>query len=304
MELLRKLIHIQSPVGEEFRMKEFILNYTKKNKKSWKKYPKIIEGEDFQDNLIFIFGKPRTAIYVHMDTIGFMVRYDKELIPIGSPLIKENTKLVGSDTKGRIECNLETTHPNYNIAYTFFRELDRGTSLSHRAHFKEKEELVEASYLDNRIGLWIALRLAEILTNGAIVFTCGEEQQGGSAKMLSKYLYDKFNIKQALIADVSWTSNGIIMGNGAIISRRDASIPRKVFFDKIVKIAKEENALFQIEIEQNGNTDGVEIQNSARPIDWCFVGAPALDIHSPVEKIHKIDIFAMFYLYSVLMKKL
>ena len=53
-----------------------------KKKKKWKVKPELIHGEDFQDCLILKFGNPRTAIFAHMDSIGFTVRYGKELVKL------------------------------------------------------------------------------------------------------------------------------------------------------------------------------------------------------------------------------
>ena len=46
------------------------------------------------------------------------------------------------------------------------------------------------------------------------------------------------------------------------------------------------------------------LQKSDYPWDWCFVGAPEDNVHSPDEKVHKADIQSMVDLYKVLLKKL
>ena len=51
-------------------MKEFILKLVEKESSSWKKKP-IVISEGLQDSLLLVFGKPRTVIFAHMDTIGF-----------------------------------------------------------------------------------------------------------------------------------------------------------------------------------------------------------------------------------------
>jgi acetylornithine deacetylase/succinyl-diaminopimelate desuccinylase-like protein len=43
---------------------------------------------------------------------------------------------------------------------------------------------------------------------------------------------------------------------------------------------------------------------SENPWDWCFVGAPEDNVHTPDEKVYKSDIKAMVNLYKVLMDKL
>ena len=108
--LLKQLCEVQAPSGHEAPLKEFLLQYIKKQKKNWIVQPEIIHGEEFQDCLILKFGKPRTAIFAHMDSIGFTVRYFNQLLTIGSPDGERGTKLVGRDKLGPIECELEFAH--------------------------------------------------------------------------------------------------------------------------------------------------------------------------------------------------
>ena len=74
MELLKKLCSIHAPSADEIPMKEFILSWVKSNKKSWKSKPQIIEDDGLQDAVMLVFGKPRTAVFAHMDSTGFTVR--------------------------------------------------------------------------------------------------------------------------------------------------------------------------------------------------------------------------------------
>ena len=80
MELLKKLTSIRGVSSDESNIASFIVDYCKSNMKNWKSQPTIIQGDGFQDCLILVFGKPRTAIYAHMDTIGYSVAYDNKLI--------------------------------------------------------------------------------------------------------------------------------------------------------------------------------------------------------------------------------
>ena len=106
MQLLRELCKIHAPAGSEYKMTEFLLDYINKNKGNWKTLPQIISGEGFQDNIMLVFGKPTTAIFAHMDSIGYTVGYENNLIKIGGPSAKAGAKLVGEDRKGKIECEL------------------------------------------------------------------------------------------------------------------------------------------------------------------------------------------------------
>src|SRR4051812_37981028 len=94
LKLLKQLCEVQATSGNEAPMKDFLLRYIKKEKKKWKTQPQIIEGEEFQDCFILKFGNPRTAIFAHMDSIGFTVRYFNQLVTIGSPHAEAGTKLV------------------------------------------------------------------------------------------------------------------------------------------------------------------------------------------------------------------
>ncbi|HXA02560.1 MAG TPA: M20/M25/M40 family metallo-hydrolase [Cytophagaceae bacterium] len=305
MQLLKQLCGIHAPSGNEGLMKEFILEYVNGHSGSWKTKPRLIHGEDFQDCVLLIFGKPRTAIFAHMDSIGYTVRYNNRLVPIGGPHSQNGYRLSGEDSQGEINCILHVEDEDERkLSCEFHREIERGTELVYSSNFREEESFVQSCYLDNRLGVWSALKVAETLENGIIAFSCWEEHGGGSVPYLAKYIYEKYQVKQALVSDITWITEGVIHGKGAAISLRDRSIPRKSFLDKIVKLAKESGIPYQLEVEGSGGSDGRELQNSPYPFDWCFIGAAEENVHTPDEKVHKDDIKSMVELYRVLMEKL
>ena len=303
MKLLQQLCEIHAPSGNEIRMKEFLLKYITKEKKNWKGKPTVYHGDEFQDNIILKFGKPRTAIFAHMDSIGFTVRYYNQLLPIGSPDAEMGTKLVGEDSFGPIECELEFDKDNHAF-YKFGRQIDRGTELTYKINFRDTKDYIESAYLDNRLGIYNALKVAESLKDGVIVFSTWEEHGGGAVPYLAKFIYEQWNVKQALISDITWVSDGVDHGKGVAISMRDRNIPRRAFVNKIIDIAKKRKVPYQLEVEGMGSSDGRELQVSPYPFDWCFVGAPEHNAHTPDEKVHKRDIKSMIDLYSWLMKDL
>ncbi|WP_026462932.1 M20/M25/M40 family metallo-hydrolase [Adhaeribacter aquaticus] len=304
MELLKQLCEIHAPSGNEIKMQHFLLQYIEGNKNSWKTQPEIIVGREFQDCILLVFGKPRTAIFAHMDSIGFMVRYGKQLIRIGGPRTESGYILVGHDSKGTIECTLEIDEENDELLYDFEREIERGTELVFKCNFRETDDYVQSCYLDNRLGVWNALQVAESLENGIIAFSCWEEHGGGSVAYLAKYIYEKFGVNQALISDITWVTEGVHPGLGPAVSLRDSLIPRRSFVKKIIQIAENANIPFQIEIESAGGSDAKELQHSSIPWDWCFIGAPEDNVHSPDEIVHKNDIVNMVALYKLLMEEL
>lgn len=303
MELLKQMCAIHAPSGNEAAMTEFVIDYIKKHQKKWKVQPAIHIGDDFQDCILLVFGKPRTAIFAHLDSIGFTVRYGKELVKIGGPQAKTGYKLTGKDSRGIIDCKLKVDKKG-GLSYVFKREIERGTSLIFKPDFREDKNFIQCCYMDNRLGVWNALKVAETLEHGIIAFSCWEEHGGGSAEYLGRFIYEKYKVKQALISDITWITEGVKHGKGVAISLRDSGLPRRSYVNRIVEIAKKSGIPFQLEVEGSGGSDGNALQRSPYPFDWCFVGAPEDHVHTPDEKVHKKDIEAMVSLYNVLMKEL
>lgn len=306
-ELLEKLVAVRGTSGDESSIKEFLIDYITSHQSNWKQQPEIIQGEEFQDAIILVFGEPKTAIFAHIDTIGFMTGYDKNLIKIGGPRIIDGIQLVGSDSQGEIETELlviEEEDGSSHINYVYDREIDRGTPLSFKPDFRLTDTYVQSPYMDNRLGVWVALQVAKELENGIIVFSTYEEHGGGSVGFLGKYIFEKYNVRQALISDITWVTDGVHHGKGVAISMRDSGIPRRKYLNRIIDIAKTSSVPFQLEVESAGGSDGTMLQKTDLPFDWCFIGAPEDNVHSPDEKVVLSDIQSMIDLYQLLMKKL
>ncbi|KEO72875.1 aminopeptidase [Anditalea andensis] len=302
MKLLGQLLQIQSVSGDESSISAFILDFVFKRRTTWKVLPEIYSGEGFQECIVLKFGTPRTAVFAHMDTIGFTVRYDNQLVPIGGPDAESGDLLEGNDELGPIICPLKNIEGE--LYYDFPRAIQRGTNLSYKQNVRLDDEFIQAAYLDNRLGVYNALQLCEELEDGVIVFSTYEEHGGGSMPFLLKFIYEKWEIKQTLISDITWVTAGVRHHEGVAISLRDKYIPRKVFLNKIISLANESGIPFQLEVEGSGGSDGREVQFSPYPIDWCFIGAPEDYVHTPNEKVSLYDIDCMVRLYRYLMKYL
>ena len=307
MRLLKTLCEIPAPSGSEAALKDFIIRYVQEHRHQWRTSPAIVAGEELQDSLILRFGEPRTALLAHMDSVGFTVRYQDQLIPIGSPKTEGGYRLVGEDALGPIVCELavhEEEEGKKQARYRFGRGIARGTELVFECNFRETDDYVQSCYLDNRLGVYNALRVAETLEHGLLVFSCGEEHGGGSVPFLARYIHEQFRIKQYLISDVTWTSDGVVHGEGAVVSMRDRNIPRRSFLNKVIALAEQSEVPFQLEVEGIGSSDARELHQAPYPIDWCFVGVPVAEAHSPHEKVHRADIASMIGLYRYLMHHL
>lgn len=304
MKLLKQLVEIRGASGDESRVRDFVIDYVKANENKWTIQPEMFFGKGFQDTLILVFGQPRTAIFAHMDSIGFTVGYGKNLIKIGGPRTIDGMELVGSDSQGEIETELmviEDHDGNKELQYIFEREIERGTILTFKPDFRETEDFIQSPYMDNRLGMWNALKVAETLENGAIVFSTYEEHGGNSVGFCGKFLQEKYGVNKALISDITWVTDGVPHGKGVAISMRDSSIPRRSFLNRIIELAKESTIQYQLEVESAGGSDGSALQKSDLAFDWCFIGAAEDNVHSPNEIVAKYDIMCMVELYKYLM---
>jgi putative aminopeptidase FrvX len=302
--LLEELVTIQGCSSDEAKMRDFIIDYVNRNSPNWKVQPTVVSGDGFQDTIILVFGEPRTAVYAHVDTIGYSVGYSNNLIRVGGPRHIDGTLLVGQDSTGDCEVELmliEEESGDNQVTFVSDREIDRGTLLSFKPNFRETEEYIQSPYMDNRLGVWVALRLCETLENGAIVFSTYEEHGGNSVGNCARYLYENHGLKQALISDITWVTHGVVHGGGVAISMRDSMLPRKSYLNRIIDLAKKSGISFQLEVESAGGSDGSVLQKSDLPIDWCFIGAPEDNVHTPDEKVFKSDIVSMLELYRYLM---
>lgn len=304
MQLLRSLCQIAAPSGNEAPLTDFVLRYVQQHQATWQVQPTIVAGEELQDCIILVFGTPRTAVFAHLDSIGFTVRYGRQLVRIGGPDVATGYPLVGQDTQGPIECTLEVDKNTGALRYRYHREIERGTELTFRCDFRETATTVQSCTLDNRLGVWNALRLCETLQDGIVAFSCWEEHGGGSVAYLAKHIYETYGVRQALISDITWVTEGVHAGQGCVISLRDSLIPRRSYVERIRHIARQAGIPHQLEVESGGGSDAKELQHGAQPWDWCFVGAPEDNVHTPHEIVDKRDIASMLALYQALMREL
>lgn len=302
MNMLLDLLSVKGVSGDESKISSFVFNIINERKNSWKVLPDVYFGEDFHDCILLKFGRPRTAVFAHMDTVGFMAKYENQLVAVGGPEIITDTVLVGEDSLGPIECRLKGDESKF--FHDFPRGIDPGTRLSFAQNIRINDEFIQAAYLDNRLGVYNALKICENIQDGWVVFTTYEEHGGGSMPFLIKFIQETSPIKNALISDITWITDGVQPHQGVVISVRHQLIPRKIFLERIISLAKESGLSYQLEVEESGGSDAREIQFSPYAIDWCFVGAAEENVHSPDEKVSLFDFDCMIKMYAFLVKNL
>ncbi|MCC2671266.1 MAG: aminopeptidase, partial [Armatimonadetes bacterium] len=95
MDLLLELQRIPGPSGDEGLIADYVETYAGR-------LPGV-STRRVGDLILATRGRPRVAVFAHLDTIGFTQGYDRKLIPIGGPSVEggEAIREVGGDGKAR-----------------------------------------------------------------------------------------------------------------------------------------------------------------------------------------------------------
>jgi putative aminopeptidase FrvX len=306
-EILLELLTIPGVSGDEGAIADWLENVLTASPMAKGK----ITLSRIGDNVIAVRGKPKTAVFAHTDTVGFTLGYRDTLIHVGSPK-PEDRDLLKSESNWTARLRKQT-------------DGDGGESWVLRRVRNEKDEPAEAvpgsrwvyarepkmengfltsPYLDNRAGVWTALRCLYRCENIAVAFTTGEEQHGQGARICADHLYRTLGITQALIADITWHTEDTPCGKGVVVSLRDAFCPRQRILDRVLRLAEESKVAVQREIQSAGSSDGGHILRSPVPMDWVFIGAPEMEPHTSREQLSLNDLDAMTDLLTHLTNEL
>lgn len=295
MELLLELQRIPGPAGDEGRIADFV-----------EAQCRAVAGATvtrYGELVLAARGKPRVAVFAHLDTIGFTQGYERNLIPIGGPFVEgdEAIREVESGAEARIKIRQKDDRPQWRVSG---KAGERGSRWVYAAPLVVKKNKVIGPYLDNRAGVWNGLRTLQRCPDVAVVFTPGEEHSGRGALIGSRLIYQDLGITQALISDITWHTGGVKNGKGPAISFRDRYIPRQRFLEAVLAAAEESKLPFQREVEASGGSDGASVERSTFPIDWIFIGAPQKHSHTPKEECLVSDLEGMSELYAYLVPAL
>lgn len=297
--LLQQLCAIHAPSGDEGAMTRFLLSWLKSHVAE----ASIIAGPAWHDNIMVIKGRPSVAVFAHIDSTGFTVRYDNKLVLIGGPEVHNAWELQAQMPTGEL-LPMRMVHTENLLTVDAQQPLPVGTTVTFAPTWLETKNKVTSNYLDNRLGVFMAMNLLSTEQDVGVVFSTYEEHRGGAVPALLSYLVNHHGISNALICDVTWSTEGVIPGQGPAISMRDSRIPRQFFVRQLIASATKARCPFQLEVEASGGSDGAEVQSSPWLVDWCFVGPPVEQIHTPYETVHKTDVKECLHLYHVLIKEL
>lgn len=310
-ELLRNLVKVFGPSGNEGLIREFITNEIKNHVDEIK--------VDALGNLIAhkkSNGK-KIMISAHMDQIGMMVididdKGFMRFTNIGgiSPIDSIGQKVIFQDgTIGVIfhepiedisELKLENMYIDIG---TFSREeteakVKIGDMCIYESEFHENENVVFTPYLDDRAGCFIAIEVIKSIDNINndlyFVFSVQEEVGLRGARTAA------YAIEPDIAISLDVTDNGdtpkekrlaISLNKGAAIKVKDNSIiSHPIVKETLVSLAKEKNIPYQMEVLESGGTDAGSIHLIRAGVPSGGISIPTRYVHSTIEMASKEDI--------------
>lgn len=310
-ELLNKIVEVYGPSSNEARIREFIID----------------EIRDYVDDIrVDALGNliarkkgngKRVMISAHMDQIGMMVIDidDNGFIRftnVGgiSPIYSYGQKVIFENgTIGAIFCEPvdDLTKVKLDKMYidigAFSKEeaeakVKIGDICIYKSEFVENENIVFTPYLDDRVGCFIAIEaLKEIkqpINDLYFVFSVQEEVGLRGATTAA------FSIDPEIGIALDVTSHGdtpkakrfaIGLNKGAAIKVKDNSIIAHPYIrETLVKLAKENEIPYQMEVLEFGGTDSGAIHLNKEGVPSGVISVPTRYVHSTVEMASKNDI--------------
>jgi len=297
LDTLLELLVIPGPSGDEGAVADFVAHTIADQIAD-------VRVHRIGDNVVAIKGDaPKTAVFAHTDTTGYTLGYDSALIPIGGPSAEDGDELRSASGATGIY-RRKDPKSSARLRRIENGQAEPGARFVYARAPKVKNGIVTAPYLDNRGGVWCALRALEAAPQIAVAFTTGEEMHGHGARVCAEYLHREHAITQAVIADLTWHTDDTPFGKGVVVSLRDAFCPRQAFLDRVLAVAQESGIPYQKEVQSNGSSDGGHIYRSSVPMDWVFVGAPEKAPHTAKEQADLSDLNAMTDLLIELAEKI
>lgn len=285
LALLWDLLALDSPSGDEGAIADWL--------ETWlaQEVPDAYV-ERLGDSILARRGeRPTVALFAHLDTTGWTLGYDKQLIPIGGPDGKAGDGIRPAKRPDTGSTLARRKDGSWKVRGK--TDAEPGTRWVYAAPPKQDGQEIIGPYLDNRAGVWAALHVLQRCPNAAVAFTSYEETRGVGALLCARRLSETLGITQALICDLTWHTKHIHSGKGVAVSLRDSCLPRQRFLSRVLALAETSGRRFQREIEDSGGSDGASLDRSGVPMDWVFVGAPEHDPHTARERVHVGDLQSM-----------
>jgi putative aminopeptidase FrvX len=285
LDLLWDLLKLDAPSGDEGAIADWLEVWLARELPDTR-------VERLGDSLIAVRGtRPAVAVFAHLDTTGWTLGYDKQLLSIGGPdgRVGDKIRPAGMPDAGN------TLARGKDGAWKVRGKTPAlpGSRWVYAAEPVQEGDRIIAPYLDNRAGVWAALHVLQRCPSVAVAFTSYEETRGVGALLCARRLAETYSISQALIADLTWHTKHVRCGRGVAVSLRDSCLPRQRYLDRVLALAEESGLPFQREIADSGASDGAALDRSGVAWDWVFVGAPEKGAHTACERVRIGDLQGM-----------
>lgn len=310
-ELVKKLVNIYSPSGDENNIREFI-------KDEIKDFVDEVEIDSLGNLIARKKGKgKKIMLAAHMDQIGLMVTDidDKGFLRftnIGgiSPVLSLGQKVIFKNgTVGVIFAEpvdnigkLKLENMFIDIGVLNKEEAEKKVSIGdicvYESGFSENDNVIFSKCLDDRIGCFVLIETLKRVKNSDndlyFVFTV-QEEVGLRGARTSAY---KINPDLGIAIDV--TSSGdtpkakrfaVSLNKGTAIKVKDNSILTHPKVRELMAEVAEENSIpYQMEVLEFGGTDSGAIHLTREGIPTGAISIPTRYVHSTVEMSSKKDI--------------
>lgn len=286
LEILKKLVFLPSISSNETVVTEYIK--TKIKNKS------IKYSTDIKGNLICQTGKdPKMlALVVHMDKVGFLViktnkkyldvvgihhllkfkrgKLGKVIIITKSGEVYDGTLFNRSKKTNKLIVKTKQT-----------QKISIGDFVLYKSTFTAKKDQVNSAYLDNSMGVTIAVLLLEEIKNGTIIFSVQEEMGAqGIAPAIRKVKPEKVIVLDTTYDIENPRGARLYCGKGPSICFKDKVFADKKVFSELLNIVEQNKIPHQIELWEEALSDIVSIHDLNEGVKSCFVGLPIKNPHS------------------------
>jgi len=321
MDLLQKLVNALGPAGNESAVRNIIMH-------ELKGYVDDIRVDKMGNLICHKKGKgPKVMLAAHMDEIGLMVREIRDngkmlFAPIGgievNTLISQQVTILNNKNEqvctGVVsytdlhEANPVEDAPRMQDLYVdcglnkkelLKKGIDIGCYMvaKHTFTFLGNNKYISGKALDNRVGCYVLIKLAQKLKNSAkgniyYVFTVQEEFGLYGAKT-SAYQIDP---DWAIAVDTTSAEDSeepyyAVLGGGPCLTMMDVElIANKCLNDHLLALGKKHNINIQKKIEIFGTTDATKLSLTKGGVPATVVSVALRNIHSTVTIGHVDDI--------------
>lgn len=310
-QLLNKLVRVYGPSSNEAKIREFI-------KTEIKDYVDDMRVDSMGNLIGHKKGNgKRVMISAHMDQIGMMATDIDEngfirFTNIGaiSPIYSYSQQVVFENgAVGVIFCEPVDDMSKIKLDKMYIdvgafskekaeEKVKIGDICIFKQEFVENENVVFTPYLDDRVGCFIAIEALKEINNPVndlyFVFSVQEEVGLRGAKTAA------FSIDPEIGIALDVTSHGdtpkakrfaVGLNKGVAIKVKDNSVIAHPYIrETLVKLAKENEIPYQMEILEFGGTDSGAIHLNKEGVPSGVISVPTRYVHSTVEMASKDDI--------------